>query len=70
MEAPAIDLVGYRTTWEEIIALYHEVYQLNRAPETVQGDPEAMEEIQQEILASLKECLQHRQGPTHPEEQE
>ena len=70
MEAPAIDPVGYRTTQEEILALYHEVYQLKRAPRTVQGDLEATEETHQEILASLKEHFQCRQCPTQPEEQE
>ena len=39
MEAPAINLIGYQTTQEEIIALYHEVYQLKRAPRTVPHDP-------------------------------
>ena len=39
-------------------------------PITVQSDPEAMEEIHQEILTLLKECLQCRWGPTQPEEQE
>ena len=39
VKAPAVDLVGYMTTQEEIIALYHEVYQLKRAPRTVPGDP-------------------------------
>ena len=32
MEAPDIDLVSYRTTWEEIITLYHKVYQLKGPP--------------------------------------
>ena len=68
VEAPTINLIGYKTMWEEIIALYHEVYQLKRAPRTVQGDPKDMEEIHQEVFTSLKEHLQHRQGPTQVEE--
>ena len=62
VEAPAVNLIGYKTTQEEIIALYNKVYQLKRAPGTVQGDLEEMEEICQEILASLKEHLQCRWG--------
>ena len=57
MEAPAIDLVGYKTMREEIFTLYQEVYQLKRAPGAVPGDPEEVEMTDQEILDSLKEHL-------------
>ena len=70
MEAPAIDLIGYKTTQEEIFALYHEVHQLKRAPRTVPGDPKVAEEIHQEILNSLKEHLQCRQHSTQLDEPE
>ena len=63
-EAPTIELVGYKTTWEEIRVLFNEVYHLKRAPRTVSCDPETEEEIHQEILDSLKEHLFHRWGPT------
>ena len=68
METPTVDLIGYKTTWEEIFTLYHEVYKLKRALGTVPGDPREVEEVPQEILDSLKEHLQHRQGPTQLEE--
>ena len=40
-----MELVGYKTTSEEIIALYHEVYQLKRAQGKAQCDWEAVEGI-------------------------
>ena len=70
METPTIILIGYETTQEEIFMLYQEVYKLMRAPETIPGDPREVEEVHQEILYSLKECLWHRKGPTQPEEPE
>ena len=70
VEAPAIELVGYKTTQAEIRALYNEVYQLKRTPRTVPCDLEAEEEIHQEILKSLKEHLWHRWGPAQLEEPE
>ena len=57
VEAPTVNVIGYKTTIEEIIGLYHEVYQLKRAPRTVPGDVKMAEEIHQEILNSLKEHL-------------
>ena len=32
METPSVDLMGYKTTRDEIFTLYQEVYQLKRAP--------------------------------------
>ena len=49
--------------------LYQEVYQLKRASRTVPHDAETEEEIHQEILDSLKECLWHRWGSALPEEE-
>ena len=69
MEAPAVDLVGYKTTREEIITLYQGVCQLKMAPGAVPGDPEEAEKTYQEILDMLKEHLQHRWASTQPEEE-
>ena len=66
METPTIDLIGYKTTREDIFTLYQEVYWLKRAPGMVPCDPETEEEIYQEILDLLQECLWHRQGSTPP----
>ena len=60
METPTIDLIGYKTTQEEIFTIYQEVYQLKRAPRTVPGDLREAEKVHQEILYSVKEHLQHR----------
>ena len=69
MEAYTVDLVGYKTSREEIFNLYQEVYQLKRTPEAIPGDPDEAEKTCQEILDSLKECLWHRQGPAHLEQE-
>ena len=60
VEAPAIKLIGYKTTQEEIRVLYPEVYQLKMASRMVLCDLELTGEICQEIFDSLKECLQCR----------
>ena len=70
METLTVDLIGYKTTKEEIFALYDEVYKLKRARRSIPGDPREAEEVHQEILYLLKECLWHRQGSTQPEEPE
>ena len=44
----------------EIRKVYNEVYQLKRVPGTSPCDVEMVENIHQEILNSVKECLQHR----------
>ena len=67
-KTPAVDLVGYKTTQEEIFNLYQEVYQLKRTPGPVPGNPEVAEKICQEILDSLEEHLQCRQGTSYLEE--
>ena len=68
VETPTVELVGYKTTQEEIRALYNEVYQLKRAPRMVPCDPEMEKEIYQQSLDLLKECLQHRWGPAQSKE--
>ena len=67
-ETFAVELVGYRTTCEEFFNLYQEVYQLKRTIGLVPGDEEVADWIHQEVLNSLKECIQHRQSPAQPEE--
>ena len=69
MEAPTINLIGYRSTRKEIFTLYQDVYQLKRAPRVVPCDLETEEEVCREILDSLKECLWHRWGSALPEEE-
>ena len=69
MEASTVDLVGYKTSREEIFTLYQEVYQVKRAPGAVPGHPEEDEKTCQEILDLLKVSLWHRQGPTQSEEE-
>ena len=71
VEVPAIKLItSDKITWEEIMGLYHQVYQLKRSPGEVPCSEEIAEEICIEILEMLKEHLQHREGPaTQPEEE-
>ena len=68
LETPPAELVGYKTTLEEIFSLYQEVYQLKRTPGSVPGSPEVVEQTCQEILDLLRECLHCRWGSTQPEE--
>ena len=55
MEVPAIQLVGFKTTGDEIWELYNDVYQLKRSPGPLPYGPEQTEELIQEIGTSLKE---------------
>ena len=41
---------------------------MRRTPGLVPGSPEVAEQTHQEILDSLRECLNHRQGSDQPEE--
>ena len=68
-EAPTSELITCKTTQEEIMGLYHQVYQLKRNPRPVPCSQEMAEEICLEILEMLKEHLQHRWGPTQLEEE-
>ena len=61
-EVPAIQLVGFKTTRDEIWELYNDVYQLRRSPGPPPYSPECTEELVQEIYTSLKEQLQQRWG--------
>ena len=69
VEVPAMKLITCNTTWEEIMGLYHQVYQLKGNPRAVPRFEETTEEIHIEILEMLKEHLQHRQSPTQSEEE-
>ena len=62
-DVPAITLMGYKTTWEEIWRVYNEVYQLKIGPEAEPCEVEIAGNIYQEILHSIKECLHCRWGP-------
>ena len=64
---PAIWMVGFRTTREEIWGIYNEVYQLRRLPCTPPYGLEQMEALDQEIWTSLEEQMWQRWGSTRPE---
>ena len=68
MEAPAVWMVGFRTTREEIQEIYNEVYQLKRLPGLPPYGPEWMDALGWEICASLEEWMWQRWGATRPEE--
>ena len=44
LETLTVELVGYRTTQDEVFGLYQEVYQLRRTPVLVPGSPEVAEQ--------------------------
>ena len=60
VEVPAVELMGFKTTQEEIQRVYNEVYQLKRAPGAEPCNVEMVVNIHQEILGSIKEHLHHR----------
>ena len=62
VELSTMELITQETTQEEIMALYHQVYQLKRNPREVPCSEDTKEEICLEILETLKEHLQCRQG--------
>ena len=63
-----MELLTHKSTWEEVMVLYHQVYQLKGNPGEVPSSEDTAEEVHIEILETLKTCLQNRQGPTQPEE--
>ena len=63
VEPSAIELVSPESTREEIAEIYCNVYQLCRLPGTMPGDEEMEAHLCQEILDSIKECLQCKQVP-------
>ena len=67
VELPTMELLTQETTQEEVMALYHKVYQLKRSPREVPCSKDTAEETCIEILEMLKESLWHRWGPTQLE---
>ena len=61
-EIPAIELLTHETTQEEIMGIYHQVYQLKRKPREEPCSQDMAEETCIETLEMLKECLWHRWG--------
>ena len=68
-EVPAMELLPHEATREEILGLYHQVYQLKRNPGEVPCSHDMSQEIHIEILEMLKEGFQHRWGPALLEEE-
>ena len=64
-----MELLTQETTWEEIMALYHQVYQLKRSPGPVPCLEDTTEEIHIEILEMLKEHPWHRWSLTQPQKE-
>ena len=59
----AIQLVGYQTSWKEILDLYHEEYLLRRPLGLLTCRPWLREEAIQDILSSLMSHLQRWGAP-------
>ena len=55
-----MELLTHEATREEILGLYHQVYQLKRNQGEVSCSHDMAQEIHIEILETLKEHLQHR----------
>ena len=68
-EVPAMELLTHGATREEILGLYHQVYQLKRNQREVPFSQDKSQEIHIEILETLKEHLQCRWGPILLEEE-
>ena len=64
---PAIQLVRYKTSQEEIQELYNKVYLLGRLPGPSPCGPEWTQELTQDILSSMEDCLWQRRGADVPE---
>ena len=58
VDIPAIQLMGYNISWEEIQELYNEVYMLRRLPGASPCGPEWAKELTQDILSSMEDCFQ------------
>ena len=57
-DVPAMQLVGYRTSSEEIRNLFHEVHLLRRPPGLLPYGPEQMTKVTTDILYSLRSHLE------------
>ena len=69
VEVSTIQLVGLKTTRDEIWELYNDVYQLRRSPGPPLHSPECTEELVQEICTSIKEQLWQRWGSAQPKKE-
>ena len=67
-EPTAMELICPYSTQEEIGDLYQDVYQLWRLPRRGWWEEATKEQLHQDILNSLKECLQLKWPSTQPEE--
>ena len=56
-DAPATQLMGYKTSQEEMQELYDEVYMLRRLPSHSLCGLEWAQELTQDIFSSMEDCL-------------
>ena len=63
-----MELLTPKSTWEEIMALYHQVYQLKRDLGEIPCSEDTAEETFIQTLEMLKAHLWHRWGSTQAEE--
>ena len=68
VDVPPMQLVGYRTSHEEIRKLFHKVHLLRRPPGLPPDGPEWMRKVTNVILSSLRSHFGQRKGPAEPEE--
>ena len=66
-DVPAVQLVGYWMSREEIGDLYHQVYILKRLPGTPPCGSEWAWDVTRDILFSLKDCLRQKRGSSQEE---
>ena len=69
-EPSTIELIDLRSTREEIREVYNDVYQLWRSPGKSLCNAETEERTCQDILDSVKECLQCRITPSQRRDQD
>ena len=67
-DIPTVQLAGYRTSHEEIRNLFHKANLLRRPPGPLPYGPEWMRKVTNDILYSLRSCLEQRKDPVKPEE--
>ena len=61
-DVSAVQLVGYWTSSEEVGNLYWQIYALKRLPRLTPSGPERAQEIMEDIVSSLKDCLRQKKG--------
>ena len=71
-DVSAVQAVGLQTSREEIRDLYYQMYKLRRLPGSPLCGPEWMEELVEDVVSSLKNCLRWKEGqpPRGTEESE